>query len=170
VAPFPDPTRSAEVNFRRFAAALRSTRDLVTQSQVLELERGTRSEDRRQSREECHKSSEHRRNCERCNSHPFRYFEVFERHNSTAGCSIPNHPYETCCMTQKFSAKNGECTTKNLRFRALRQVGHERSFPCAPKFHLQPSRTWRTDAEFMKVVRSASSLTFPAMVRMIANA
>ena len=43
-----------------------------------------RSEDRRQSRKECHKSSEHRRNYERCNSHPFRYFEVFERHK------IPN--------------------------------------------------------------------------------
>jgi hypothetical protein len=55
--------------------------DLVTQSQVLELEGGTRSEDGRQSREECHKSSEHRRNYERCNSHPFRSFEVFERHS-----------------------------------------------------------------------------------------
>jgi hypothetical protein len=55
--------------------------DLVTQSQVLELEGGTRSKDRRQSREECHKSSEHRRNYER-NSHPFRYFEVFGRHRS----------------------------------------------------------------------------------------
>jgi len=25
----------------------------------------------------CHKSSEHRRNYERCNSHPFKHFEIF---------------------------------------------------------------------------------------------
>ena len=33
----------------------------------------------------CHKSREHRRNYERCNSHPFRYFEVFERHKMRFG-------------------------------------------------------------------------------------
>ena len=72
--------RSVEVN-QAFCSSSPKHTDLVTQSQVLELEGGTRSEDRRQSREECHKSSEHRRNYERCNSHPFRYFEVFERHS-----------------------------------------------------------------------------------------
>ena len=66
--------------FQAFCSSSPKHTDLVTQSQVLELEGGTRSEDRRQSRKECHKSSEHRRNYERCNSHPFRYFEVFERH------------------------------------------------------------------------------------------
>ena len=44
----------------------------------LELEGSRRSQDRRQSREECYKGSEHPRNYERCNSHPFRSFEVFE--------------------------------------------------------------------------------------------
>ena len=67
--------------FQAFCSSSPKHNDLVTQSQVLELEGGTRSEDRRQSREECHKSSEHRRNYERCNSHPFRSFEVFERHS-----------------------------------------------------------------------------------------
>jgi hypothetical protein len=66
--------------FQAFCSRSPKHTDLVTQSQVLELEGGARSEDRRQSREECHKSSEHRRNYERCNSHPFRSFEVFERH------------------------------------------------------------------------------------------
>jgi hypothetical protein len=66
--------------FQAICSSFPKHTDLVTQSQVLELEGGTRSEDRRQSREECHKSSEHRRNYERCNSHPFRSFEVFERH------------------------------------------------------------------------------------------
>jgi hypothetical protein len=70
---------------------------LVTQSQVLELEGGTRSEDRRQSREECHKSSEHRRNYERCNSHPFRSFEVFERHSPARFCVVI-HPYEIAVL------------------------------------------------------------------------
>jgi hypothetical protein len=68
--------------FQAFCSRSPKHTDLVTQSQVLELEGGARSEDRRQSREECHKSSEHRRNYERCNSHPFRSFEVFERHNN----------------------------------------------------------------------------------------
>ena len=67
--------------FQAFCSRSPKHTDLVTQSQVLELEGGTRSEDRRQSREECHKSREHRRNYERCNSHPFRSFEVFERHS-----------------------------------------------------------------------------------------
>ena len=31
---------------------------------------------------------------------------------STPRCSIPNHAHETCCMTQKFSAKNGEDTNQ----------------------------------------------------------
>jgi hypothetical protein len=67
--------------FQAFCSSSPKHTDLVTQSQVLELEGGTRSEDRRQSREECQKSSEHRRNYERCNSHPFRSFEVFEKHS-----------------------------------------------------------------------------------------
>src|SRR5208283_470040 len=70
--------------FQAFCSSSPKHTDLVTQSQVLEREGGTRSEDRRQSREECQKSSEHRRNYERCNSHPFRSFEVFERHNTRA--------------------------------------------------------------------------------------
>jgi len=54
--------------FQAFCSSSPKNTDLETQSQVLELEGGTRSEDRRQSREECHKSSEHRRNYERCNT------------------------------------------------------------------------------------------------------
>ncbi len=72
--------------FQAFCSRSPKHTDLVTQSQVLELEGGARSEDRRQSREECHKSSEHRRNYERCNSHPFRSFEVFERHTREMVC------------------------------------------------------------------------------------
>src|ERR1700741_2576447 len=83
--------RKMESQFQALCSSSPKHNDLVTQSQVLELEGGTRSEDRRQSREECQKSSEHRRNYERCNSHPFRSFEVFERHscplvNTTSSC------------------------------------------------------------------------------------
>ena len=35
---------------------------------------------------------------------------------STTGCSIPNHSHETC-VTQKFSAKNGEDTNERFTFK-----------------------------------------------------
>jgi hypothetical protein len=95
--------------FQAFCSRSPKHTDLVTQSQVLELEGGARSEDRRQSREECHKSSEHRRNYERCNSHPFRSFEVFERHNSSWKPG-------GCCRTLSWLRIITNCASRSRRY------------------------------------------------------
>jgi hypothetical protein len=95
--------------FQAFCSRSPKHTDLVTQSQVLELEGGARSEDRRQSHEECHKSSEHRRNYERCNSHPFRSFEVFERHNSSWKPG-------GCCRTLSWLRIITNCASRSRRY------------------------------------------------------
>ena len=53
--------RSTRVNFGRFLYGSLKHADLVAQSQVLQLERSARIEDRRQICEECREGNEHQR-------------------------------------------------------------------------------------------------------------
>ena len=55
--------------------------DLVAQSQILQLERSARMEDRRQSCEERSEKNEHQRELwKKTNPHPLKHFEIIERH------------------------------------------------------------------------------------------
>src|SRR6266571_4525501 len=77
-----DPQQAvARGQFRAFSCGPPKHADLVAQSQVLELDGGTRTEDREQSCEECRERNEHQRRImrERYNSHRLRQFEVFKR-------------------------------------------------------------------------------------------
>ncbi len=80
-----DPQQAvARGQFRAFSCGPPKHADLVAQSQVLELDGGTRTEDREQSCEECRERNEHQRRImrERYNSHRLRQFEVFKRHRT----------------------------------------------------------------------------------------
>jgi len=63
--------------------------DLVAQSQILQLDRSARMEDRRQSCEERSEKNKHRRELwKKTNPHPLKHFEIIERHrheNETLG-------------------------------------------------------------------------------------
>ena len=55
--------------------------DLVAQSQILQLDRSARMEDRRQSCEERSEKNKHRRELwKKTNPHPLKHFEIIERH------------------------------------------------------------------------------------------
>ena len=72
--------RSAEVQFQAFCRRSLKHSDLVAQSQVLEVEGGTRLEDRANRRKEVRKisMSENYKGC--VTPYPLRYFDIFERH------------------------------------------------------------------------------------------
>jgi len=58
---------------------------LVAQSQVLQLERSARMEDRRQICEECR---------ERNNPHPLKHFEIFEKQNRFGWYLEPSYDFK----------------------------------------------------------------------------